>query len=91
MADFGAYLLSISVPIAQRVLTGLGFGVVTYVGYEAAVTAARDAVIAYWGGIAPAPLAIISMVGVGEAVGIVLAAVATRAAMVQLKHLQIIK
>lgn len=91
MANFGAYLASISLPIAQRVLGGLGFGIVSYVGYDAAVTAARDAVLTYWGGIARDPLAIITMAGVGEAVGIVLAALATRAAMVQLKHLQIIK
>lgn len=91
MTSFGGYLASVSTPIVQRALTGLGFGVVTYVGLDAAFSAARNAVISSWGAIPNGALTILSMSGAGEAVGIILGALSARLAMVQLKSLQVIK
>ncbi len=87
MASFGVYLASVSVPIAQRVLTGLGIGVITYVGLDAVMTTVKDQVIANWGMMPMGVLTLLTMSGVSQGVGIILGALAARFSMLQLSAL----
>lgn len=87
MSSFGLYLASVSTPIAQRVLTGLGFGVVTYVGLQAVMTEIQNNVLSHWGGIPPISMQLLSLAGVPDVIGILLGAFAARFSMMQLKSL----
>lgn len=90
MSSFGLYLASVSAPIAQRVLVGLGFGVVTYVGLDVVMTQIKDGVLANLGLIPADSYALLSLCGFPTAVGIVLGALTCRFSMIQLKSLQIL-
>lgn len=87
MASFGVYLASVSVPIAKRVLAGLGIGVVTYVGLGAVMTQIQNSVISNWGAINISAMQLLSLAGVPDAIGIILGAVAARFSMLQLSAL----
>jgi len=87
MASFGVYFASVSVPIAKRVLAGLGIGVVTYVGLAAVMTQIQNSVISNWGVINISAMQFLSLAGVPDAIGIVLGAVAARFSMLQLSAL----
>lgn len=87
MASFGVYLASISVPIAKRVLSGLGVGVVSYVGLDFVLSQVRDNVISQWGAMPPAVIQLLSIYGVNQAIGIILGAFAARYTMLQLSAL----
>ena len=90
MSSFGLYLASVSTPIAQRVLTGLGFGVVTYVGLDLVMTEIQAGVLGYWAMIPPTASMLLGLAGVPTAMGIVLGAFVTRFSMLQLKALSLI-
>lgn len=87
MSSFGLYFASVAVPIAQRALTGLGIGVVSYVGLDAVFTQLQNSILQNWGAMGAGPLAILSMSGVSEALGITLGALSARLAMIQLSRL----
>lgn len=87
MSSFGLYLASVSVPIAQRVLTGLGIGVVTYIGLDAVMTQIQNGVIGNWGAIGLTASQLLGLSGVPQACGIVLGSFAARFSMMQLKAL----
>lgn len=87
MSSFGLYLASVSVPIAQRVLTGLGIGVVTYIGLDAVMTQIQNGVIGNWGSIGLIGSQLLGLAGVPQAVGIILGSFAARFSMMQLKAL----
>lgn len=89
MADFGIYLSAISTPIAKRVLSGLGFGVVSYIGFDALVTNVQNQVISNLGLLAAAPLGVFNLAGGSTVLGIVLGAFATRVTMYITKRLEI--
>jgi len=65
----------------------LGFGVVTYVGLQAAIDGAMNAAKSSYGAMASFPAAIIAMSGMNTAMGIVAGAVVARLSFVQLKRL----
>ena len=87
MASFGVYLASVSVPIAKRVLSGLGVGVVTYIGLDLALQTVKDMVIQNWGMMPAGALTLMTLSGVSQGVGIILGAIAARYSMIQLSAL----
>lgn len=87
MSSFGLYLASVSAPIAQRVLTGLGIGTITYVGLDATFNVIKTEIITNWGALPSAVLTILTISGIGQAVGIVLGAISARVVMMQIKRL----
>lgn len=91
MSSFGLYLASVSTPIAQRVLGGLGFGVVTYVGLDAVMTQIQQGIIGQWAVLPPTASGLLGLAGVPQEVGIILGAFAARFAMMQLKALSLIQ
>lgn len=82
-----ALLVGIASPVARQVLVALGFGFVTYVGLDTAITGAMNAAKASYGNIAAFPAAIIAMSGMNTAMGIVAGAIVARLSFVQLKKL----
>ncbi|MEQ1915404.1 MAG: DUF2523 domain-containing protein [Gallionella sp.] len=90
MSSYGLYLASVAAPIAQRVLIGLGIGTITYIGLDAAFTTVKDGVVNNWGQVPQGALAVLTAAGVGQAVGIVLGAIAARVVMIQVKKLGVL-
>lgn len=87
MASFGVYLASVSVPIAQRVLTGLGIGVVTYIGLGAVMDTVKNSVLNNFGLLTPEIINLLALAGIPQAIGIILGALAARFSMLQLSAL----
>lgn len=74
----GAFLASAIGPLAKKVLIALGIGTVTYTGLQAAFDAVQTQVIANYGQLNGAALSIADLAGVGQAIGIILGALAAR-------------
>jgi rhodanese-related sulfurtransferase len=83
-------LQSASGPIAKKVLSSLGFGVVSYAAIIAALEGVKTAVIASYGAISGDIAAILSLAGFGQAIGIILGALTARLTYAQLNKLQIL-
>ncbi|MDO9448878.1 MAG: DUF2523 domain-containing protein [Rugosibacter sp.] len=86
MANLAVWLMALVGPAAKKILVALGIGLVSYAGYSAIADQVRSAVIAQWGSIPASAVAILSIAGVGEALGIVLGAVATRSAIMAVER-----
>jgi len=80
MANFGGFLVGISGAVAKRVMLSLGLGVVSYAGLALVAAQVRDMVIAHYGAISGSVLALLNLIGFGQAVGIMLGAILARAA-----------
>lgn len=74
-------------PLAKRVLVALGIGTVTYAGLDVAFGAARDLVVSNYGQMSGDVANLVSLAGVGQAIGIILGALAARVGMAALSHL----
>ncbi len=75
---FGTWLLAMVSPLIGRILTALGFSVVTITGMTAAINAARDAMI---GGVNSLPgdmLNVFLLGGGGVGFGMIMGAITTR-------------
>lgn len=81
MGNLATWLMALAAPLAKRVLIALGIGVISYAGYSSIVDQVRSAVIAQWGSLSASAAALLSIGGVGESLGIILAAVSARAAL----------
>lgn len=73
-----AFFLALVQPIISRILLALGFSVVTFTGMTAVMSGLASAASAAWGGLAGNMLALAGLAGVGEALSIIMGAVATR-------------
>lgn len=93
MTGFGTFLASIAGPIAKRVLTALGFGLVSYAAISAALNAALSAAKSAWAGLSgfPEALAIIQIAGVNTYASIIAGALVARVALQSMKRLELIK
>jgi hypothetical protein len=78
---WGSWLLAVSAPVAKRVLTSLGFGVVTYVGMDAALSSALTAAKSAWGGMGADVASMVAMAGVNTAASILAGALTARLAL----------
>lgn len=90
MSSFGVYLDSVATPIVTRVLVGLGFGVVSYVGVMQAFNALQTLILNSFTGMPASVASILFLAGFNQSVGIVLGAGATRVSMLVTKRLGII-
>ena len=75
---FGTWLLALMGPFTARVLITLGFSVVTVVGMEAILSTLRAQLIASMNQVPAEALAMAMLGGVGEGLGIIMGAAATR-------------
>lgn len=78
MGNLAAWLLALVAPFVKRALVALGIGWLTYQGLGAAMAAVQSSVIAAWGQATGDMLRMLSLVGLTEAVGIILGAIAAR-------------
>jgi hypothetical protein len=90
MASLSAVLSSLAAPIAKKVLAALGMGVVSYAAINAALQGVTSALTSAYGSITGDLAAIISLAGFGQAMGIVLGAMAARLTFAQLNKLQVL-
>lgn len=88
--SLGAFLTAAAGPLAKRVVTALGFGVVTLVGADVAIggliASARDA----YTGLPADVLAYCAYGGLGTALSIIAGAFTTRIALLALKSYQLL-
>lgn len=88
MATLASFLISIAGTLAGRVLFSLGFGVFSY----AALTTMTNTVISYaqsyYGQINTTALQLINLGGIGQGMGIICAALITKATLSAIKRLR---
>ncbi len=65
----------------------IGIGSVTYVGLDAAFDSAKNLVVSNYGQMPGNVADLVSLAGVGQAIGIILGALAARVGMAALSHL----
>ena len=87
MASFGGMLAGAAGPLAKRVLQSLGLGMVTFAGLDIVFSQLRDFCISSWQNMPADVLAIASLGGYGEAIGIMLGAIGARLSFAALSHI----
>lgn len=76
------WLVSLAWPIAKKVLVALGIGTITYTGLSALGAQVENAVIASWGTLGGSTLAIATLGGIPQSIGIILGALNARLAFI---------
>jgi len=90
VGTLGAFLTAVSGPLAKRVLAALGFGVVSYVGLDVAVSSALSAAQASWAGMPSDVAAYVAYGGGGTALSIICGGITGRVAFMSLKRLSLL-
>jgi hypothetical protein len=75
-----AWLAAILPSLAARVLASLGLGVVTITGFVTAWSSVKSLIISNFAGIPSDIAGLIGLAGIGEGLGIIFGAIATRVA-----------
>ena len=81
------WLLAAAVPLAKKALIAVGIGVISYASIITALNSARDQVTASYGQIGGDVAQLLDLFGFGQFIGIVLGAIAARAAVVVVERL----
>lgn len=74
----GAWLMTLVQPLLARILTALGFSIVTITGFEAAIDTLKQQLIGSMNGLPSEMLQVALLGGVGEGLGLITAAIAVR-------------
>jgi hypothetical protein len=88
MPSIAHFLLSITGSVVARVLFSLGFGVVSYAALSTLTEDVVSSAFSNYQSITPAVLQILNLGGVGQALGIITSAMATRGALMAIKKLR---
>ncbi|MDO9141122.1 MAG: DUF2523 domain-containing protein [Methylobacter sp.] len=91
MPTLAAFLLSIAGTLTGRVLLALGIGWVSYSGLNVLVSQIVDLVKVNYQSLSGVVLQILNLAGAGDAMGILIAALVTRTALVAIKKLAAIQ
>lgn len=86
-----AFLMALVGPLAKKVLTALGIGLVSYAAVSTALNAALAAARAAWSGFGGDALAIVQLAGVGEAASILAGALTARVSLMVLKKFEVLR
>lgn len=89
MATLADALVSLAGPLAKKVLTSIGIGVVTYAGVSTAAAAAISAAKTAFTGMTGSAAAIVSIAGVPTALSIIAGGITAGISMLVLKRLQL--
>jgi len=73
--------------LVKKALVAIGLGTVTYAGLQTAFGAVQAQIIANYGAMSGASVQIADLAGVGQAIGILLGALAARVGMAALSHI----
>ena len=82
MGNIAVWLMGLSVPLVKKVLVALGIGALTYAGLSTIGSQVQAAVVSSWGAMGSTTLAILSIAGVTQSVGIILSALSARIALI---------
>jgi len=83
---FATFLLAMMAPLTARVLMALGFSVVTITGMSAVITGLRSSMLTWANQIPAAGLDLAMLAGAGQALGIIMGAIATRLLLWQISN-----
>lgn len=84
--NLGAWLVAMVGPLVAKILVTLGFSVVTIVGVTASLDVIQGQLVAQMNSLPAAALNLALLGGAGQALGIVLGAIATRMAIWQIQQ-----
>lgn len=87
---WGTFLAGVAGPVAKRVLSALGFGVVATLGVQAAITTALNSVKAAVGGMSGVVADLVAMTGFFSALSIIAGGLVASGSLMALKKLSII-
>ena len=82
----GTWLLSLVAPFIGRVLTALGFSVVTITGFQIAINSLKDQLVSNVNQLPAEMLQIALLGGIGEGLGMITAAIAVRVLLWQIQN-----
>lgn len=82
----GTWLLSLLQPAIGRILTALGFSVVSVVGMEAMLSQLRTQLVSGLGGLSADMFNVFLLAGGGQALGIIMGALTTRVLLWQVQN-----
>lgn len=82
----GTWILALVQPMLARILTALGFSVVTITGFEAAVNQLKNQLVGNINALPGEMLQVFLLSGCGEGLGLILAAIAVRVLIWQLQQ-----
>jgi len=86
---FAQFLMAISGSIAARVMLSLGIGIVSYSAINTLAQTVKNNVTQNYNALDSVVLSLLNLAGAGEALGILLAALITRASLVAIKRFRI--
>lgn len=90
MTTIAAFLMAITGSLTARVLTSLGIGFISYTALTSLASAIISGVSGAYNSAGGNVLAILNLLGVGQAFGIILGAMVTRASMSAIKRLGVV-
>lgn len=90
MSTLGAFFTAAAGPLAKRVLSALGIGVVSFVGVDVAVSGMLDAARSSWAGLPGDVAAYVAYAGGNHAMAIIAGAITARVALMSFKRLQLL-
>lgn len=88
MTTLAAFLLSITGSLAARVMTSLGIGVFSYAAISTLISTIQTNISTNYGLIDSVVLSILNLAGGGTILGILIAAMVTRASMQAIKKMR---
>lgn len=88
MSTLASFLLGITGSLAARVLFSLGFGFFSYTALTALASSVTSAITSVYSSLDITVLSILNLAGLGQYLGIVLAAITTRASLMAIKKLR---
>lgn len=87
--SWASWLMALAAPLAGRVLLSLGFGTVTYVGLQAALSMALNQAKGATAGLSAEVIALLSMSGGFTAMSVIAGGAVTSIGMIALKRLSL--
>lgn len=82
----GAFLATSIGALVRKAMVAIGLGTITYTGLQSAFNGVQASVIANYGALDASALQIADLAGVGQAIGIILGAMAARVGIAVLSH-----
>ncbi|MDP1614481.1 MAG: DUF2523 family protein [Methylococcales bacterium] len=87
MTTLFSFLISIAGSLAARVLISLGIGIFSYAALGSLAETVSSSVSGAWNSQAGVLIALLNLAGGGEVLGILIAALISRASLMAIKHL----
>lgn len=90
MSTLGSFLQAAVGPLARRGAAALGFGVVTYIGVDTAISGLLASARSAWSGMGADVLAYLALAGAHESMAIIAGAITARLTLLTLKRMALL-